>query len=498
MTSWLFLGLACTPSGSESGAPTSDWLGNTETGNTETGSTETGDSESDDDTAEPAAGDPFAPQPDESEGLRNVSTSLDDILEHGALEGACDAWRADKTDRRKELLCGKWMFFYESFGTAGVPRSLVEFQALGFPAELGYGFSELGMIEDPDSLTHMPIGLAEAAPMGTVKTLAFTCASCHFAQLDDGRYAVGAPNHNLDYGAVNLHLVLMPMLAMPGTDLSQHDAGAVAVVQPALDRLSADPMLQLGLLAVFIDLLGAGSVPTFSKESEGHYADWAPGTMDFLIEPLPLDDGVHTVSRIPPLWGIPTDEEARAAGMTDAMLGWTGNTPTLTRFAQLFGEMGGGTAASEAEVQPLVRYIESLRAPDSATENEEGRAIFQADCASCHGGPRGSGLRVYDFDEIGTDDAMRYWMDPDGDGDACCGVDDLPITNGIKSPRLVGLGAQKSFLHNGSVPSLEALLCLGTDRPTTTAEAYGDQGHLFGCELDRDEKTALIAYLLAH
>lgn len=71
------------------------------------------------------AADPFAPQPDTSEGLTNVSSDLAAVLENGALAGACDAYAADPQDRRKRLLCGKWQFFYEGFGTAGVPTALV-------------------------------------------------------------------------------------------------------------------------------------------------------------------------------------------------------------------------------------------------------------------------------------------------------------------------------------------------------------------------------------
>ena len=75
-------------------------------------------------------GDPHAPfraQPDTSEGLTNTSANLEALLEGGALPGACAAWEADPTDRRKKLLCGKSMFFYEGFGTIGVPTALYDF-----------------------------------------------------------------------------------------------------------------------------------------------------------------------------------------------------------------------------------------------------------------------------------------------------------------------------------------------------------------------------------
>ena len=54
----------------------------------------------------------------------------------------------------------------------------------------------------------------------------------------------------------------------------------------------------------------------------------------------------------------------------------------------------------------------------------------------------------------------------------------------------------KRLLHNGSVPSLEALFCLGSQRPTVLAMPFGDGGHQMTCQgLTDADKTSLIAYL---
>ena len=109
-------------------------------------------------------------------------------------------------------------------------------------------------------------------------------------------------------------------------------------------------------------------------------------------------------------------------------------------------------------------------------------------------------MHLYEFDEIGTDDAMRYWMDPEGDGTTIPGVDFGPdtITNKIKSPRLVGLWAMDHFLHNGSVDTLDELLCVGGHRPASDGHAYANHGHTYGCDLGDDQKADLAAYLLSH
>ena len=118
-------------------------------------------------------------------------------------------------------------------------------------------------------------------------------------------------------------------------------------------------------------------------------------------------------------------------------------------------------------------------------------------CVGCHGAPRGSGDRVYTFDEIGTDDQMMYWGDPDLDGELCCGLGsaDDEATHGIKSPRLAGLWTFGRFLHNGSVETLEDLLCLDGERPTLDTPGYGDGGHLYGCDLPESDRRALLAWL---
>ncbi len=453
-------------------------------------------------------GDPFrAPEVDDG-GLVNVGSDLMAVLEGGELAGACERYWKGAKDRRSRLLCGKYLYFYESFGTAGVPAVIPKFLVENFPEEIGPGFSKLGMIEDPTSKARLPLGMVPTTPLGgTVEALAFSCASCHFGRLPDGRYAVGAPNHTYQYGKHNLAMALFPMLATPLGNANDQDPEAVAAIQPLLDRVKADPALGQELLMALLPLAGAsGQVPSFPKEAQRHYARWKPGTMDFFIEPLPFNDRVHTVSKISALWAIPEPEEQAAAGMRHAMLGWTGGTSSLLNFAKEFVSLGGGKPAEwpEERILPLVDYIYTLRSPANpspppAEQAERGAALFaEAGCLGCHGGPRGGGLDVYTYDEIGTDREMGRWSDPELSGEPCCNIKFEPgdeMTHGIKSPRLNGLWAFSRFLHNGSVDSLESLFCL-TPRGSITEPAYGDGGHRYTCDgLDEEQKRDLIAYL---
>lgn len=456
-----------------------------------------------------AAPDPLAPLPDRSQGLTDVSASLDAVLEHGALAGACDRYLAGQRDDRSRLLCGKSMFFYESFGTSGVPASLVQFLVQNFPSQIGRGFSKLGMVPDPSSTDGYPLGLAPTTPIGgSAPALAFTCASCHFATLPDGRYAVGAPNHRYEYGRQILTLMLVPSLGLGGS-ASAHDPAAVAAVQPILDAIRADAALSSKLLAAVLPLAGvAGSVPTLSAENEHHYATWLGGTMDFLIQPLPVDDTVHTISKISPLWSLPAPDELRAEGLASAWLGWTGSAASVMDFLHGFVSIGGGAGKEwpDARLQPLADYVYSLRPPANPSPPDaalvaRGRSLFAADgCLECHGGPRGSGRSLFDFAALGTDDALRNWLDPSGSGVACCNLGPdakVTLTHRLKSPRLVGEWTMQRFLHNGALQSLDELFCT-TTRPSNGEPAFGARGHDMTCALPDGDKAALEAYLLAH
>ncbi len=274
-----------------------------------------------------AAADPLAQSEADDGGLTNVSTDLMAVLEQGALEGACDAYFGGQTDLKTKLLCGKWMYFYESFETAGAPAALIDFLVGKMPQSVGSGMTKFGMIEDPTSDKHLPLGLTSTSPIGgSIAAYSFTCASCHFGKLPDGRYAVGAPNHDYDYGTQNLALALFPQVALLGGQNA--DPQAMEKIQPLMDELNNTSGLKLQLIGAMAGLVSA-PIPDFPAEAQHYYATWKTGTMDFLIAPLPLDDGVHTISKISPLWAIPTEDEVVSSGMTNAMLGWTGGVHSV-------------------------------------------------------------------------------------------------------------------------------------------------------------------------
>lgn len=192
----------------------------------------------------------------------------------------------------------------------------------------------------------------------------------------------------------------------------------------------------------------------------------------------------------------------------------------------------------------VLSYIYSLQAPkypkpiDNALATK-GRALFNANCAACHGSygdkPSYPNLLIPES-IIGTDSALyksnysnpqfvswfnRSWFTR-GDHPA-----KLEPFSGYIAPPLDGIWISAPYLHNGSVPTLEALLNSKV-RPTywsrdfdhpqydyeksgwlfeeektpggasvynTTLKGYGNYGHYFGDKLTDAERKAVIEYL---
>jgi hypothetical protein len=175
----------------------------------------------------------------------------------------------------------------------------------------------------------------------------------------------------------------------------------------------------------------------------------------------------------------------------------------------------------------------------------QGEQVFRATCAKCHGTYGDSGVypnQLVPLADIGTDPTLvqgenefagRFvdWFAASFWGE----VSRLEPSLGYVAPPLDGIWATAPYLHNGSVPTIEALLdsskrprywvrtfqstdydpaTVGwkftkldhgqTDEPTagarvkiydTTLVGYGNGGHTFGDDLDDGERRAVIEYL---
>ena len=271
-----------------------------------------------------------------------------------------------------------------------------------------------------------------------------------------------------------------------------------------------------------------------------------PETMEWSTTPR-LDPPPSTPIplKVPPWWWMQKK---------NAMFYTTIGRGDHSRF-MLFASMLCADSVEEIEridaYAPDIRaYLESLRPPPypfaiDRARAAEGQAIYEANCSRCHGSYGESPAYpnvVTPLEVVGTDpayarsatdgslDRFYRWVERSAYGST---VQTAPAAGYIASP-LDGIWAAAPYLHNGSVPSLRALLdsrlrprfwrhaeprdydpaALGWrhqvleqgksafEEPAqkarvydTTLPGYGNGGHLFSDTLTGNERDALLEYL---
>ncbi|RYY39121.1 MAG: c-type cytochrome [Chitinophagaceae bacterium] len=198
----------------------------------------------------------------------------------------------------------------------------------------------------------------------------------------------------------------------------------------------------------------------------------------------------------------------------------------------------------DAHMPDLLAYLYSLEAPKYPNAIDKplaakGKQVFEKSCASCHGtyGPNGKYPNLLIPGATIQTDSLLYssnystpqfvnWFNRSwfrtGDHPAV-----LAPFNGYVAPPLDGIWITAPYLHNGSVPSLDALLNSST-RPrywsrdfkkpqynygspgwvykaetaagkttiyNTDLPGYSNRGHYFGDALSNDQRKAVIEYL---
>ena len=187
---------------------------------------------------------------------------------------------------------------------------------------------------------------------------------------------------------------------------------------------------------------------------------------------------------------------------------WDGNQGASSRTLASGASATGDPRMVNVRIhEPLNPFIDNLPPPpypfDSVdlTRAREGKALFNARCASCHRPDNGT---IYPVSKLGVDpnrtlvntSVSRYglaalvmeacsiyglnnqgrpgadWCVPAGDWQARLDeyFRDTPRrvaegTNGYKADALHGIWAQAPYLHNGSVPTLGQLVCAATRPP---------------------------------
>jgi mono/diheme cytochrome c family protein len=433
-------------------------------------------------------------------------------------------------------------FKYGAVGTeetVGVPYwlwvVLPEVFADKLPDRPGNGYERLGFIyETPTS--DLPIGASRSG--GWQPRVGLNCATCHVGSYrdapDDAAPAIvlGMPAHQMDLQAYARFLSAIakdPRFNADTLIAAMQKRSGFGFVDAFVYRFFAIPRTKEGILErdrriAWFDSRppqGPGRVDTFNP-----YKAMFAESRNFEI-----DDTVGTAD-LPSLWN-----QRMREGL---WLHWDGNNNSVDE-RNKSAAIGAGATPDSLDLEALDRvaaWILDLKPPPYPADRinralaAAGAPIYRANCASCHdvGQPRVG--QAIDIAEIGTDPERLRSFTPElvtqmhtiGTGTPWR-FSHFRKTNGYAGMPLDGIWLRAPYLHNGSVPTLRALLLLDP-RPSRFYRAYdvydwegvgfvasgpeaeqrgvefdtslrgnGNAGHNYGTELPVADREALLEYL---
>lgn len=394
----------------------------------------------------------------------------------------------------------------------------------------------------------LPVGIAERRQTG-VDVVWFNCAVCHYGSYRETaegpvHHVAGMPSNMLDLGrftSVILAIANDPRLAPEPLMAAMEKAGdGLGWIDEQIWRVAVFPRLR----EVLLDR-AARLQPLLDRQ-----ADWGRGRVDTFnpYKVLEFDMAASDLSE---------DEVAGASdfpsifhqGPREGMsLHWDGNNSSLQE-RNLSAAIGAGVTPETVDHYSIGRVAEWLRdlappasphAPDEESV-EAGRELYMTGCAACHGYQGDEGY-VFEGARLGTVEPIgNIATDPgrlDSYTEAFSALQKERLfagtpyafvhftkTDGYANAPLDGLWLRGPYLHNGSVPTLAALLEVPENRPVTflresdvidpqggfvspdcepaTPNCFdtrqpgnGNGGHLYGTDLTPEEKANLLAYLL--
>jgi len=431
-------------------------------------------------------------------------------------------------------------FKYGAFGTeerAGVPywiwRVLPIVFADKLPNRPGDGYARLGFIYE-SSARDRPIGTTNAG--GLFKLAGLNCATCHAGTIRDTpssppRIVLGMPANQMDLQGYARFL----------TACAQDPRFTASNLIAAIERVNPD----LGFfekIAYRLFVVGRTRTGILDRAKQNEWFDrrppQGPGRVD-TFNPykvlfgfnMSADDSVGTVD-LPSLWN-----QRPRRGL---WLHWDGNND-LVEERNKSAAIGAGATADSLDLASLARveeWILDLKPPAypasriDAARAARGRTVYAAECSSCHDFGAPAIGQVTPLETIGTDPErvnsftteLAARMNTLGEGKPWR-FSHFRKTQGYANMPLDGLWLRAPYLHNGSVPTLRALLFPET-RPLQFYRAYdvynwedvgfvsngpaaaaegvpfdtrvkgnGNRGHLYGQELTPAKREDLLEYL---
>ena len=431
-------------------------------------------------------------------------------------------------------------FKYGSVGTeerVGVPYWIWRVLPIVFPDKLptrpGQGYERLGFIND-GAAHGRPIGTSFLA--GRVDTVGLNCATCHAGTIRDTpgsprRVVLGMPANQMDLQGYSRFLS-----ACAGD--SRFNASTLI---DAIEKENPDFGFFESLIYRFI-VVKRTREGILNNQKDTAWFDvrppFGPGRVDtfnpykvLLKISMENDRTVGTVD-LPSLW----NQRIRRG----LWLHWDGNND-LVEERNKSAAIGAGATPDSLNLPAMARveeWILDLQPPAypaeriDAAKAAQGAAAYQRECASCHeiGGSQTG--QVTALKDVGTDRdrvdsftaELAKGMNTIGEGKPWR-FSHFRKTEGYANMPLDGVWLRAPYLHNGSVPTLRALLSPEL-RPAEFYRAYdvydwtnvgfvssgpeaeregvkystrdrgnSNAGHVYGASLDAATKDALLEYL---
>ena len=416
------------------------------------------------------------------------------------------------------------------------------------PDRIRGGYESFGFTFEPGH--ELPIGVSRRRRIG-LDHVGLNCAGCHSSTVRDTptaqpRVVLGMPAHKLDLQGFVQFIIdcsldsrLTPAAVraqFPATGERPSVFERLLLRAGLIDRLKLQTLDQRNRIAPIL----ADRVPRWGQGRVDTFNPYKAIQFNWNLERLPPSELIGA-SDFPSLWN-----QAPREGL---QLHWDGNNDSVDE-RNLSAGLGAGITPVTVDHAALARVRQwtwTLKPPAypypvDRTLAARGATVYGQSCASCHGDYRfregqRSGDRlgqVEDIDRVGTDRhrldsytpafaANQYALFPDSRDR----FKRFRKTRGYANHPLDGIWLRGPYLHNGSVPTLRALLDEPSRRPasfyrgydvfdqqgvgfvSTVAQADGrsffrydttipgnaNSGHEYGTTLADADKAAIVEYM---
>jgi mono/diheme cytochrome c family protein len=403
-------------------------------------------------------------------------------------------------------------------------------------------YTAFGFLQEPGE--DLPIGFARSRTSG-IDVVTQNCATCHVGSVRTTTDAIpelisGMPSHNVNLQA---YIKFLRDVADDSRFTSdqlipyiQAASGGLGPIEKLVYRFVAIPRtreqltLQRANLA-FMDRqipYGPGRIDTFTP-----YKTLRFSTPDSQLR----QDELSGIADFPPIW-----MQGPRKGL---QLHWDGNNDSIDeRNKSAALALVQPTTINFASVHRIRDWLLDLPPPNypfpiEAKLADRGETIYNSNCAECHAFGGAKTGTVEDIKQILTDPGRLVSYTPELASNQYSLFAEINYqgkdqrfthfrkTNGYANLPLDGVWLRAPYLHNGSVPTLAALLSSPSDRPQTfyrgndnydsaavgfvsdvpseqnhtyffydtSLPGNGNGGHLYGIDLPEDDKLALIEYL---